>query len=126
MRVAGPSFGPTPLGSEGLTFHRYIERHRPPPKGMHFNDNSWWTSPVPFREGASGLMKQYEVNFYQKYGVALDSFTIDMGWSDSARCVGHRPQVVSREFSRDPGRSRSDGLAVGLWTSPSYPVIHRP
>jgi alpha-glucosidase (family GH31 glycosyl hydrolase) len=29
-----------------------------------------------------GLMKQFEENLYKKHGVALDSFTIDMGWSD--------------------------------------------
>ena len=117
-------FGPTPLGGESLTFHRYIEGHRPPPKGMHFNYNSWWTSPVPFREGdILGLMKQFEENLYQKHGVALDSFTIDLGWSDPHGVWDIDRKLFPDEFSRIQAGAEAMGSRLGLWTSPSscYP-----
>ena len=82
-------YGTAPVGGEVLAFHRYIEAHRPRPKGLHFNYNSWWTSPVPFSEGdILTLMKESEDNLYRKHGVALDSFTIDLGCR-TQRCLGH-------------------------------------
>jgi NPCBM/NEW2 domain len=117
-------YGPAPSGGEVLAFHRYIEGHRPPPKGMHFNYNSWWTSPVPFSEAdILGLMKQFEENLYKKHGVALDSFTIDMGWSDPHGVWDIDRKLFPDEFARIQAGAEALGSRLGLWTSPSscYP-----
>ncbi len=117
-------YGPAPAGGEVLAFHRYIERHRPAPKGMHFNYNSWWTSPVPFSESdILGLMKQFEEHLYQRRGVALDSFTIDMGWSDPHGVWDIDRQMFPDEFARIQAGAEAMGSRLGLWTSPSscYP-----
>ncbi|MHB8972746.1 MAG: NPCBM/NEW2 domain-containing protein [Pirellulaceae bacterium] len=117
-------YGPAPSGGEVLAFHRYIEAHRPPPKGMHFNYNSWWTSPVPFSEAdILGLMKQFEENLYKKHGVAMDSFTIDMGWSDPHGVWDIDRKLFPEEFTRIQAGAEAMGSRLGLWTSPSscYP-----
>ena len=117
-------YGLAPAGSEILAFHRYIEGHRPPPKGMHFNYNSWWTSPVPFSEqDILALMKEFEVNLHQKHGIALDSFTIDMGWSDPHSVWDINRQLFPAEFTKIQAGAEAMGARLGLWTSPSscYP-----
>ena len=43
-------YGLAAAGQERTALHRYINAHRPAPRGLHFNYNSWWTSPVPFSE----------------------------------------------------------------------------
>ena len=117
-------YGPAPAGGEVLAFHRYIERHRPAPKGMHFNYNSWWTSPVPFSESdILGLMKQFEEHLYKQHGVAFDSFTIDMGWSDPHGVWDINRQMFPDEFAKIQAGAEAMGSRLGLWTSPSscYP-----
>lgn len=117
-------YGPAPAGLELETFHRYVEAHRPPPKGMHFNYNSWWTSPVPFSEqDILGLMKEFETNLYRKHGVAFDSFTIDMGWSDPHSVWDIDRKLFPTEFAQIQAGAEAMGSRLGLWTSPSscYP-----
>ena len=117
-------YGPAPPGGEVLAFHRYIEGHRPAPKGMHFNYNSWWTSPVPFSESdILGLMKQFEEHLYKQHGVAFDSFTIDLGWSDPHGVWDINRQMFPDEFAKIQAGAEAMGSRLGLWTSPSscYP-----
>ena len=117
-------YGPAGAGQEVLAFHRYIEAHRPAPKGLHFNYNSWWTSPVPFTEAdILGLMKQFEDNLYKKNGVALDSFTIDMGWSDPMGVWDIDKKLFPDGFAKIQAGAEAMGGYLGLWCSPSscYP-----
>ncbi len=117
-------YGPAEAGQEVLAFHRYIEAHRPAPKGLHFNYNSWWTSPVPFTEAdILGLMKQFEDNLYKKQGVGLDSFTIDMGWSDPMGVWDIDKKLFPDGFTKIQAGAEAMGSRLGLWCSPSscYP-----
>ena len=117
-------YGAAGAGQEVLAFHRYIEAHRPAPKGLHFNYNSWWTSPVPFTEAdILGLMKQFEDNLYKKHGVALDSFTIDMGWSDPMGVWDIDKKLFPDGFTKIQAGAEAMGGRLGLWCSPSscYP-----
>jgi len=117
-------YGPAPEEREVLRFHEYIERHRPAPKGMHFNYNSWWTSPVPFSEAdILGLMQQFEQQLFRRHGVALDSFTIDMGWSDPHSVWDINRTMFPDEFAKIQAGAEAMGSRLGLWTSPSscYP-----
>jgi hypothetical protein len=122
-------YGPADDGGEVLAFHRYIERHRPAPKGMHFNYNSWWTSPVPFSEtDILGLMKQFEEHLFKGHGVALDSFTIDLGWSDPQSVWDIDRRMFPDEFAKIQAGAEAMGSRLGLWTSPSscYPPAVNP
>ncbi len=117
-------FGPARNGREVLAFHEYIERHRPAPKGMHFNYNSWWTAPVPFSEAdILGLMREFEEHLYKQHGVAFDSFTIDMGWSDPHGVWDIDRRMFPDEFTKIQAGAEAMGSRLGLWTSPSscYP-----
>jgi hypothetical protein len=117
-------YGAAGAGQEVAAFHRYIEAHRPAPKGLHFNYNSWWTSPVPFTEAdILGLMKQFEDNLYKKHGVALDSFTIDMGWSDPMGVWDIDKKLFPDGFTKIQAGAEAMGGHLGLWCSPSscYP-----
>jgi hypothetical protein len=117
-------YGQAGPGQEVAAFHRYIETHRPAPKGLHFNYNSWWTSPVPFTEAdILGLMKQFEENLYKKHGVALDSFTIDMGWSDPRGMWDIDKKLFPDGFTKIQAGAEAMGGHLGLWCSPSshYP-----
>ncbi|MCU0962224.1 MAG: NPCBM/NEW2 domain-containing protein [Pirellulaceae bacterium] len=117
-------YGPAAAGNEVLAFHEYIETHRPAPKGMHFNYNSWWTSPVPFSEAdILGLMQIFEQELYTRHGVALDSFTIDLGWSDPRGVWDIDRRLFPEEFAKIQAGAEAMGARLGLWTSPSscYP-----
>jgi len=117
-------YGLAPPGGEVLAFHEYIEKHRPAPKGMHFNYNSWWTSPVPFSEkDILGLMSQCEEQLFRKHGVGFDSFTIDLGWSDPHGVWDINRQLFPDEFAKIRAGAEAMGSRLGLWTSPSscYP-----
>ena len=109
-------YGIAAPGHEREAFHRYIESHRPAPKGLHINYNSWWTSPVPFSEAdILNLMNTFEEHLYKPYGVALDSFTIDMGWSNP-----RVPEIDSTLFPKVSPvfrKVRRKWGQLGLWIS---------
>lgn len=113
-------FGVAESGLERAAFHRYIGRHRPAPAGLHFNYNSWWTSPVPFSEqNILDLMAVFEKELYQAHDVALDSFTIDMGWSDPKHVWEIDMGLFPEGFSRIQAAAERMGARLGLWISPS-------
>jgi hypothetical protein len=113
-------YGIAEPGTERLAFMEYIAAHRPTPRGLHFNYNSWWTSSVPFTETEIlGLMKSFEDNLYKRHGIALDSFAIDMGWSQPHSIWGIDETLFPEGFTRiheAAGRMRA---GLGLWTSPT-------
>jgi hypothetical protein len=117
-------YGVAPPGQERETFARFIARHRPKPQRMHFNYNSWWTSPVPFTEtDILRLMHSFETNLYRPHGVYLDTFTIDMGWSNPKSVWEIDRKLFPQGFAgieTAAGRMKS---RLGVWISPSscYP-----
>ncbi len=113
-------YGLAKPGRERDAFHRYIEMHRPAPRGLHFNYNSWWTSPVPFSEqNILDIMTVFEKELYQAHGVAPDSFTIDMGWSNPDSIWEIDPILFPEGFSRIEAAAARMGSRLGLWVSPS-------
>lgn len=109
-------------GEEGArkAFHKYINAHRPAPTGLHFNYNSWWTSPVPFTESdILALMSTFEENLFKAHGVAFDTFTIDLGWSNPATIWAIDDKLFPEGFTRIQKGAEQMGSHLGLWTSPS-------
>ena len=113
-------YGIAAPGGERQAFMDYISVHRPTPRGLHFNYNSWWTSSVPFTETEIlGLMKSFENELYKRHGVALDSFAIDMGWSQPHSIWGIDTTLFPEGFTNIQKAAGNMESGLGLWTSPT-------
>ncbi len=114
-------FGVAPPGRERIQFAHYIAAHRPPPSGLHVNYNSWWTAPAPFytEKDILGLMEEFEHKLFQPYGVAFDTFCIDMGWAEPRSAWQIKKDLFPAGFSRIRESARKMGANLGLWISPS-------
>jgi hypothetical protein len=113
-------YGTAEPGQEIETFKRYIARRRPAAHHLHVNYNSWWTSSVPFTEAEIlGLIKTFDEHLYKKHGVALDTFAIDMGWSNPKSIWEIDRQSFPEGFSSIQAAAEAMGSELGLWISPS-------
>lgn len=102
------------------SFERYVDSFRRRGKGPHFNYNSWWTSPVPFSENdIQGLIKIFEEQLYGPFGVPMDSFTIDMGWSARHGIWKIDRSLFPNEFAPLNQSLSRQQCRLGLWWSPS-------
>ena len=117
-------YGVAPRGDERRAFERYIAAHRPGPKGFHVNYNSWWTSPVPYRESdILGIERIFEEKLYKPYGVSFDTFCIDMGWSDLKSVWSIDKGLFPDGFANIRRAAERMKSHLGLWISPcsGYP-----
>ena len=118
-------YGLTPAGEESRSFRRYIALHRPKPRGVHVNYNSWWTSPMPYytENDILELMDVLDTKFVEAHGVALDSFCIDLGWSQPKSIWEIDAKSFPEGFTRLQNAARKMHSNLGLWISPSsyYP-----
>ncbi|MHB1456009.1 MAG: NPCBM/NEW2 domain-containing protein [Armatimonadota bacterium] len=117
-------FGAAEEGTERRSFERYIAAHRPAPKGFHINYNSWWTSPVPYAENDI-LEEIHTLNekLYKPSKTTFDSFTIDMGWSNTKTMWEIDSKRFPKGFSKIQDAAEQMKSNLGLWISPSscYP-----
>ncbi len=110
-------------GEETRHFQRYLLARRPGNARLHVNYNSWWTSPVPYTErDILDLMDRFHAGLAPT-GESLDSFCIDMGWSDPKTVWSIDPKLFPDGFRAIAQKARSHGSRLGLWISPSavYP-----
>ncbi|MHB9081839.1 MAG: alpha-amylase family protein, partial [Pirellulaceae bacterium] len=117
-------YGIAPVGRERETFAALIDSHRPTPKSLHFNYNSWWSMSFPCSEqDVLSLMKPFADNLYRPYGASFDMFAIDMGWSDPKTFWGIRQSMFPRGLAPIKAQAENMGCQLGLWISPSscYP-----
>jgi NPCBM/NEW2 domain len=117
-------YGVTRPREEVESFRSYVSAHRPRPRGLHVNYNSWWTSPMSYTEhDVVGLMRLFDERLARPYGVALDTFTVDAGWSHATSLweVDPKRLPAGLEPLRDAARRMHSNL--GLWISPGsfYP-----
>jgi len=114
-------FGVAPEGNERQQFARYIATHRPRPRGLHVNYNSWWTSPAPFYKESDilGLMDQFQRELFEPYGVSFDTFCIDMGWAEPRSVWQIKQDLFPEGFSRIQAAAGKMGARLGLWISPT-------
>jgi len=118
-------YGVTAPGDEMRAFQRYIMAHRPPPRGIHIDYNSWWTSPAPYytEKDILDLMAIFEQKLYKENHAHFDTFCIDMGWSNKESLWQIDPKLFPDGFKNiREAAERMDGQ-LGLWISPSscYP-----
>ncbi len=113
-------YGCSPAGKSREAFESYMAGLRPTPRGVHFNYNSWWTSPVPYTEkDIIDLIEQFRRNLYLPHGVSPDTFCIDMGWAKNTTLWQIDPTLFPQGFSKL--QKACDGIKshLGLWISPS-------
>lgn len=119
-------YGLATAGAEQLSFDRYIARHRPKTPPIHVNYNSWWTSSVPITEQEIlDAMAAFDKELYQKHGVAVDSFCVDLGWSDPKSIWEIDGKGFPEDFRRIKAAADKMKTNLGLWFSPSscYPPV---
>ncbi len=117
-------FGVAPKGEERRAFERYIAANRPGPKGFHVNYNSWWTSPVPYKESdILGIEAIFKEKLYKPHGVSFDTFCIDMGWSDVKSVWEIDKGLFPDGFTKIQRAAERMKANLGLWISPcsAYP-----
>lgn len=113
-------YGVARAGDERQAFRRYIERHHPSPKGLHINYNSWWTSPVPYKEAdIQSLMGVFEGRLVKPHGAHFDTFCIDMGWSVAQSVWDIDKKLFPQGFSSIEATAKPMKCDLGLWISPS-------
>jgi hypothetical protein len=114
-------FGIAPEGNERRQFARYITAHRPLPRGLHVNYNSWWTSPAPFYKESDilKLIGEFEQKLFKPYGVSFDTFCIDMGWAEPRSVWEIKQDLFPEGFSRIQASAAKMGASLGLWISPT-------
>ncbi|MBI4581240.1 MAG: hypothetical protein HY718_16175, partial [Planctomycetes bacterium] len=101
-------------------FERYVASFRPLTDRVHFNYNSWWTSPVPFGEAdILGLIRTFDEKLHRPHGVSFDTFTIDLGWSDPQGIWKISDRLFPNGFAPLSAALAGQGSRLGLWWSPS-------
>jgi hypothetical protein len=118
-------YGIAPLGQEKKCFKRYIEAHRPSPKGSHhFLYNPYWSTPTtPTQDQIMDTMRAIGEGMYKPYGVTFDSCGLTVFTTDTKSIW----QVDQRRFPRgltDLQTACSDiGSHLDIFLSPSsvYP-----
>ncbi|UCD27888.1 MAG: hypothetical protein JSV03_12390 [Planctomycetota bacterium] len=120
-------YGIAKKGREKQAFQQYITAHRPPPKGVHINYNSWWTSPVPYSEAdILKLMNTLDEKLYQAHGVSFDSFCIDMGWAEEKSVWAIKKKLFPEGFTKIKQAAAKMNCNLGLWISPTSVYTGRP
>lgn len=118
-------YGVTPVDGERESFLNYVEMNRPKPNDLHVCYNNWWSTEGPTGLAATEsealrLMKAFDENLFQPYGVKFDSFVIDMGWSAIGGLFEINKTYFPNGFTKFKETAHSMNMHPGLWVSPCY------
>ncbi|MHB1455466.1 MAG: alpha-amylase family protein [Armatimonadota bacterium] len=118
-------YGITPVDAERDAFLKYVEMNRPKPNDLHVCYNNWWSTEGPTGLAATEsealrLMKAFDENLFQPYGVKFDSFVIDMGWSAIGGLFEINKTYFPNGFTKFKETAHSMNMHPGLWVSPCY------
>ncbi len=119
-RTRSAVYGVTQPGNSRQAFEEYISALRPDPINIHWNYNSWWTSPVPYTESdILKIIKEFKENLYIPYHEMTDTFCIDMGWTNSESIWQINPSLFPKGFTGLEKALKEIHSKLGLWISPS-------
>jgi len=111
--------GVCPPGRVRETFLAGIEALRPG-RGLHFNYNSWWSAPVPYSQADMlRLIEELERRLCRPFGVHIDSYTVDLGWSAPQAVWEVNRELFPAGFAPLAAALARQGSRLGLWWSPS-------
>ena len=117
-------YGTAPAGRSRQAFEAYIRTRRPSSGPIHIQYNSWWSAPYPFTEKHMlDLIEAFRENFYKPYGARLDTFCLDLGWTDRQTIWRIDEQNFPLGFANLAWALCRMDSRLGLWCSPSscYP-----
>ncbi len=107
-------------GDEVNAFKDTIARLRPMDNKLHWDYNSWWTSPLPYSEtDILKLMATFRDNLTTPYGARFDSFCIDLGWSEPKSLWDINQKLFPNRFTTISKSAEQMKSHLGLWVSPS-------
>lgn len=123
-------YGMSVPGTERESFKRYIEAHRPEPKGIHhFIYNPFWSTPtMPSQDHILEIMRTIGEKLYRPHGVTFDSYGLTV-FTTNPQSVW---EVDTKRFPRgltDLQQACSDiGSHLDIFLSPSsvYPPAMDP
>lgn len=119
-RTRSAVYGLTQLGNSRQAFEEYISALRPDPINIHWNYNSWWTSPVPYSESdILKIIQEFKENLFDPYHEMTDTFCIDMGWTNSESIWQIDPSLFPEGFTGLDKALREIHSRLGIWISPS-------
>jgi len=117
-------YGASAPGKSRQAFETYIRSLRPPSGLIHIQYNSWWSAPYPFTEKHMlDLIDVFYEKFYKANGARLDTFCLDMGWTDRRTIWRIDEYNFPLGFSNLAWALKRMESRLGLWCSPSscYP-----
>ncbi len=115
-------YGLTDSGKERELFKEYITSYSPASDQFHVNYNSWWTytNGNPYTENdILNLMETFKSNLHDTYGVSLDTFCLDLGWSNPQSIWDYNTSLFPQGFGNIFNKAASMNSNLGLWLSPS-------
>ncbi len=115
-------YGLSSSGKEVKDFKSYIKSHSIAGDELHVNYNSWWThtNANPYTENdVLNLMETFKQNLFEPYGVALDTFCLDLGWSEPQSIWQIRSSLFPNGFVNIDAKIKSMNGNLGIWLSPS-------
>ena len=109
----------TEPGQAAKSFKAYVEDFRAQPAGIFFGYNNWWTTKIrQDNQMMLDLAGKVKANLYDKYGVAPDVFTLDLGWSDRESIWAIDMKSFPNGFADLKKLVNSMGTEMGFWVSP--------
>jgi len=117
-------YGVSAAGRSREVFEAYIRSLRPRSAAIHIQYNSWWSAPYPFTEKHMlDLIEAFYEKFYKPHGARLDTFCLDMGWSDRRTIWRIDERNFPLGFTNLVWALKRMDSRLGLWCSPSscYP-----
>jgi F5/8 type C domain-containing protein len=117
-------FGVSQAGQVRDAFDSYIDTFRQTAAPMHIQYNSWWSAPAPYTEQHMlDLIQTFDDEFANPHGARLDSFCLDMGWSNLMSLWRIDEGRFPQGFANLVTRLQKMDAHLGLWVSPSsmYP-----
>jgi len=118
-------YGISLVGAEKRNFKRYIEAHRPLPKGSHhFLYNPYWSTPTtPSQDQIIEIMRVIGEKLYKPYGVTFDSCGLTVFTTDTKSIWGVDKKRFPRGLTDLQEACKNIGSHLDIFLSPSsvYP-----
>ncbi|MBI9019392.1 MAG: hypothetical protein JEZ07_19255 [Phycisphaerae bacterium] len=104
----------------------YVEAIRPRKYKPFLNYNSWYDICEQGSDGTFvmdsdqclGVMKAWERDFIEPYGIEIDCFVFDDGWDDYDNLWGFHKERFPDGFAPQGKLARKMGTNIGTWMSP--------
>lgn len=113
-------FGTAPVGRERRVFQEYIFLNSPGGIRRFFVLDTWVSIPTVYNEAHNlDLIQRIHKSLWEQYGVALDAYVMNAGWSDPKDLYKVDPVRFPVGLERIKDAVQAMGSCLALWVSPS-------